>query len=852
MPNKSAFFTGIVALTALTALPILAQQPGVQSTTERELRRRELAADYAQDAINKGTEAMMNLDYESAYAWFKSAVDSLPAGGEATLTVRQTAMDGFSRAVVKLTEQRISEGRYEDAETTIKVVLTEQYNPNYKPALVLLAKLKSPGTFNPTITPTFVANVEEVKQLLREAEGFYQSARYDLSFKRCEEVLNIDKYNIAARRMMEKINNARQKYSDTAYDQTRGALLTELQSGWELPVTQFQVGASQIIEQPVLTTRGTTAINRKLQEIRIPSLNFRETTIREAIDYIKKLAIELDTTEPDRSKRGVNIVLKLDPSQAAETQTRITLNLTDVPLRDALDYIARGVLLKVKVEPYAVAIVPQSEPTDVFITKEYRVPPGLLSNLPAPTEGAQAPGLGGFGVGGAAQVAQRAGAKEYFERLGVPFPTGASANFLAVSSKLIVKNTQQNLDVIDSIIEAESLTAPSQIEIESRFIEVTQNNSKELGFDWLLGQFQLPFGTGVYGGGGPAGFGGDINGTQIVTEGEATRTFNNAYPFVEPGQTDPIGATGTSVGSLTGGNRSGSTAITANALDGLLFASPTGPAAGVLALAGIFTNPQFQVVLRAINQSKGIDLMTAPKVTTKSGARATIQIIREFIYPTQFDPPQIPQSTGTRISPVTPSTPTQFEMRPLGVELEVEPTVGPDGFSIELVLSPRVTEFDGFINYGSPIDTAASELTFGFDPLQGIFRTLIGAPTLVRLSDNVMNQPVFSVRQVTTSVTVYDGFTVALGGLMREDIQKVEDKTPIIGDLPLVGRLFRTTAEQHLKRNLIMFVTATLMDPGGQPLVKEIVDEQVIAAPDPTAVESEIIPGDPLSAPSLQ
>jgi general secretion pathway protein D len=59
---------------------------------------------------------------------------------------------------------------------------------------------------------------------------------------------------------------------------------------------------------------------------------------------------------------------------------------------------------------------------------------------------------------------------------------------------------------------------------------------------------------------------------------------------------------------------------------------------------------------------------------------------------------------------------------------------------------------------------------------------------------------------------------VALGGLIREDVQKVNDKTPLLGDVPLVGGLFRSQADQHIKRNLIIFVTATLMDPAGQPM----------------------------------
>src|SRR6202008_1321604 len=122
-------------------------------------------------------------------------------------------------------------------------------------------------------------------------------------------------------------------------------------------------------------------------------------------------------------------------------------------------------------------------------------------------------------------------------------------------------------------------------------------------------------------------------------------------------------------------------------------------------------------------------------------------------------------------------------------------------------------EFEVFINYGSPIKTVNPAL-LGFSP-----STLLGTTTeAITLTDNVINQPVFSSRKVTTSVSVWDGQTVVLGGLIREDVQKVEDRTPIVGDIPLVGRLFRSNVDQHIKRNLIIFVTARLVTPGGQPV----------------------------------
>jgi general secretion pathway protein D len=86
------------------------------------------------------------------------------------------------------------------------------------------------------------------------------------------------------------------------------------------------------------------------------------------------------------------------------------------------------------------------------------------------------------------------------------------------------------------------------------------------------------------------------------------------------------------------------------------------------------------------------------------------------------------------------------------------------------------------------------------------------------LTENRIEMPVFSTRRVNTSLTIYDGYTVAVGGLMREDVQNVEDKVPILGDIPIVGRLFQTKAENRIKSNLIIFVTAQIIDATGRPL----------------------------------
>ena len=222
------------------------------------------------------------------------------------------------------------------------------------------------------------------------------------------------------------------------------------------------------------------------------------------------------------------------------------------------------------------------------------------------------------------------------------------------------------------------------------------------------------------------------------------------------------------------------------------------------------------MIMRGLSQKKGADIMTAPSVVARPGQNATIEIIREFIYPTEYEPPELPNQVGGGFGgttgvglgssggsfPVTPATPTSFDTKKTGVTLEVEPQVGANDNVIDLRFSPTIVEFEGFINYGSPITSPASDA--------------LGNPVQIVITETRIEMPVFSVRRVTTGLTIYDGYTVAVGGLMAEDVQSVEDKVPILGDLPFVGRLFQSKAENHIKSNLIIFVTAEIIDATGR------------------------------------
>ncbi len=827
----------------------------LDSSAQREIVRRQEDIASAQRLIQQGDRALASQDYATAYDSYRQAVDLIGSGPAVTVE-RTEALNKFSQTGVAYAESLIDHGKYGDAEKVAKTILLVQYNPTYRPAIVLLSNLEQPDYYNKTVTPRFAEERDQVSKLLVEADGFYSRGSFDLATKRYEQVLNIDPYNIAARKGMEKANEARQKYYHEAYNQTRSEMLWQVDKGWELPVRRFTGGKDTVTSSRSDVSRNE-AIIAKLNRIIIPHLDFRETTIREAVDYLRQTSKKLDTLEPDGSKKGVNIFLKLPSANATAAaassdilspgtgtpgaapvaaapltteDTQITLALNNIPLYEALRYVAAQAGLKIKIDPVAVSIVPLTDVSQDLITKEYKVLPTFIPKVEDSATDASAP-FGAAVVAGSTEkrVKGRQNAQEYLSKLGIPFPPGSSAQYIPAGSKLVVRSTQDNIDLIDAIVDAAAGQAPTQVQIESKFVEINQNNLKELGFSWLMGPLQI--GNGVY------GTGGSIN------------SDTASLPFVAPGG-EPIGVNNVTQGLRSGQGTGGSSAISNNGLDTLLAGGTsllTGAAPGILGLAGIYTNPQFQLVIRALDQKKGIDLMSAPTVTTKSGNKAVINVIREFRYPTEFDPPQIPQTVGAAANDVngvgsgfgtsgvitnpiiTPTTPSAFETRNLGVTLEVTPTVGADGYTIDLELAPEVVDFDGFINYGSPILTlaAAGSASIG------------GKPQSVEVSPNVINQPIFSTRKVTTSITIWDGMTIAIGGLIREDVQKVQDKVPFLGDIPLVGRLFRSDVNQKLKKNLIIFVSAKLIDAEGKPLRSDIEKEEVV---EPLGLPDDIAP----------
>src|SRR6267142_2939724 len=297
-------FCFILAGLSLVCASSFAQTP--DNVAEREVQRRQAGITQGEAALARGQAAMKAKDYAAAHEEFRTAVTYLPdavVSGKA----HDEAVEGFCKSGVVLAEARIAEGRYADAEAVLGELLSDRYDPKCRAAQELYSHLRQPGYFNKTMSPTFIEKVEQVKQLLTEADGFYNSGRYDLAMKRYDQVLVLDPYNTAARKGQEKVNNTKYKYGEEAYNETRSRQLWQVEKAWEQPVRRYGQTGEPVPIGALKNLGGTAQVSNKLNTIIIPRVEFRDATLREAVNFLREQAVENDPAT--EGERGINIVL---------------------------------------------------------------------------------------------------------------------------------------------------------------------------------------------------------------------------------------------------------------------------------------------------------------------------------------------------------------------------------------------------------------------------------------------------------------------------------------------------------------------------------------------------------------
>jgi general secretion pathway protein D len=560
----------------------------------------------------------------------------------------------------------------------------------------------------------------------------------------------------------------------SSYEQSRRELLDQVDRSWQRPGPSL----AQDDQDRASTEKGRVA--RKLDEIVLPAVSFTNVDLARAVAMLSAASVEYDRDES--GPKGVNIVL-LDPARNAPS---VSLALRDLPLKRVLDLVTDSVGYQYEVRSDAVLVRPGGEvsalPTEYFPLS--RATLIRITGLPGAVPPAKAPSADEA----TPLAAERSAVRNFLQQAGVNF-SGVEGSGLAYDGAgIVVTQTARNLERVRSVLAR--YRDVRQVEIEAKFMEVQEGALEELGVNWHITRRGIPLidsqtGAPVL----------DPNGRQVFTPQEvydnsgANRTLAQAFNGSQ--SLNAILINGQPAASTQPPHLPGSPSL-------------GGAAAPLVSFNGVVGEFDVNAVVRALSQKQGTDLLSAPRVTVLSGNTANITVAQEMRYPQSYGEIQSQVGatsgggnggSGSAGVTITAGTPQEFATRNIGVELKVTPNVEEDGASISLDLNPKVTDFEGFVEYGGPSLAISSGTSVTVPP--GFY------------------QPIFSVREVSTKVTVWDGATLMMGGLTREEVKKVNDKVPVLGSLPLVGRLFKSKGQSSQKRNLLIFVTATLVSPGG-------------------------------------
>ncbi len=803
--------TDIPAETAAARTP---RPAGVASLEETERMRRIARENHAVNSLARAEEAMKGREYRRAIRMFEEALRYLSRRADlepSRARARRGLAAAYFRQSQTLERMQDYEAALEAAETAVR--------HGHKGADEAVARIKALMEDPPSPPPTPRAprwKEEEFQRIDKEIEDWltrgreaYLTGEYERAILAFESVLARDPENKEAIRMMRAASNRQYDRSTMELDATRARMVASVRETWN--PRQYGLHEEPIDTELTETTTGRPEeeiqrlrILEKMESIRIPEVNFRQANIRDVVTFLQQQSVEFDPAENRADRTGVNIILKMkqgdqqggaaasepesdffaapsEPSGGGEGggDSLITFSALDVTLKEALDIVVDVANLKYRIRGNVVMLLPQDAAEGDIEHRMYDVLPSAISRLQelstAVTGGGGSNRRGGAGDFLALEGSDDAGGGEdidlkgFFSEMGVEWPARSSIKFVRGLGKLVVANTQENLAVFEKVLSILNVV-PYQIEIEARFVEVAQTDVDSLGLEWML-----------------------TDAWEIAEmAADAGKSPAARRRVVMDANSDS--------GGFTSGNRfltdaEGSGPLGANIMD------------DVLSVSSVLTNPELSMVLHALQQRGHTDLLSAPKITTQSGQQATIKVVTEYIYPTAFETQGIESGTtggdtataGTVGAVVTP---LDFATREVGVILEVLPEVSPEGQMINLMLAPEVVSEPTWRNFGSTFTS--------FDPL--------GNPIEQQLN---MEQPFFHTRKLRTNLLIYNGATVVMGGMITEVRNTVDDKVPLLGDVPVLGRLFRSQYDSSEKRNLLIFVTARLVDPSGRALDKE-------------------------------
>ncbi len=660
--------------------------------------------------------------------------------------------------------------------------------------LLCLHPLGAPAERKSGITPeppAIATRAEEsVGPLLARAHDQLRARDFSGALTTCAEIEALEPDNVAVKRLRIEVGHAQRLAGELNRPAARQHMLHEVGQGWQRPQV-FDKRPEEPAAEP------GSGLREVLETMVIPRATFDGVPLSRVVDTLSALSEEYGPAGP-----GINVVL-IDPNGK---DPEVTISLRDLPMLRVLDFVTESVGYEYELQSDAVVVRQGLGPVSRLETEFFPVSRSTIIRLTG-VGGQKAVDRGTRQSHPFAPVSSEPDAidrgeeealKQFLQRAGIPFATVEGANLALADGQLIVTQTSRNMEKVRNILRR--YTEIKQVEIEARFLEVRQGDLEELGFDWTVQA------------GGRARFDPGSGNPVIGPDGRQARIYNQTYTSPNRSLAEAFGSRRVD-GELaiqspdsvdeTGRVRPGLDVALPVLAPALPATIDLGEGASRLAsISGVIGSADIGLIIRALERRTGNDLMSAPKVTVLSGKTAEITVAQELRYPERYGDidAQVGRGdssgSGSAGVAITAGTPQDFVVRNVGVEMEVTPNVEEDN-AISLLLEPRVTEFDGFVEYGGTSVAIASNTTVTVP--SGFF------------------QPIFSVRRVRTEVTIWDGATVVMGGLTREHAVSVTDKIPVLGDIPLLGRFFRSEAESSEKRNLLIFVTANLISPGGSP-----------------------------------
>ncbi len=795
---------------------------------------------------------------------------------------------------------------------------------------------------------------EQIRKHLRRSRQYLAIRDMKRALEECEIVLVNDPYNTDAIRIRSAIQKKRKVTLAQEREAARDGMIADVDEKWR---PAYAVNAARLNEASAETVKKQTAddpertmeqdIEERMKAMRLPTISFKPpATIIDAVEFFRGASKDYDRPDIPIEKRGFNFVLKTP--QGALTQQAggdeessddfasndsgaeaapanglppiPTITASDITFYEALKLVCDSVDYKFIVRGPVVMVMQKDMSTAEILSRKYNVPEAFMERVSSASEEMKT--MGGFGSSTTRATAddgeenQERDWKAFFEEMGVKWPEGSSIKHIKALGKLYVRNTRENLAEFEKVLD-ELGGQPQLIEIETRFVEVSQEDLNSLGFEWILNS---DYSLGLNDKLGRAlgirnGAWGKTNGSTTIDSSSSSGTTSGGSSTTVGGIVVPGGtvSSSTSSSSSSSTSTSGSQTFYANSQGASWTKGPGGDRnLGINAFGGTTdysngnrylstvgnhisgesasTNDQFMrvnaflgeadlsMILHMLSQRSDTDLLSAPKVVTKSGENAVIKVVTEYIYPQDYDVQlQSSSSSGSGGSSSSSSQsailaivePQNFMTREVGVILDVTPTYSEaNGGTIDLELKPSVVDEPIWKNYGVrvPFTGNTSSGTINLPDLPGLINSILAIPnegmspdekgdlarsvasaateSVKNLSQSAsatmtwydvpMEQPFFHVRSIDSKVSITPGATVVMGGLITEVRSAMDDKVPFLGDLPYIGRLFRSHAEKTNKRNLLIFVTGRLITPSGRELAlneESVEDAEVKPAP---------------------